>query len=210
MDIVYWDNFYKTNLMYKTPSSFALFVGEQYLKKKKKLIDLGCGNGRDSIFFNKNYDIVTTGLDQSKIIIDALQHKYENNNLKFIVGDFYKLHLLEDTYDYVYSRFSLHSVPEEGENCILKFAQHNINPGGYLFIEARSIKDPKLLNSGTKISINENIEDNHYRRYIDINNLLEKIKKLGFDIIYTLESNNLSIYKNDNPVLIRIVAQESR
>ena len=49
----YWNIFYKKKLIFKE-SSFARFTYNNIPKlKKRKIIDIGCGNGRDSFFFNK-------------------------------------------------------------------------------------------------------------------------------------------------------------
>ena len=47
----YWDDFYK-NFLVKKESSFARFVYKKIqTKKRNKLLDVGCGNGRDTFFF---------------------------------------------------------------------------------------------------------------------------------------------------------------
>lgn len=49
----YWDDFYKIFLV-KEESSFARFVYKKIQNKKiNKLLDVGCGNGRDTFFFLK-------------------------------------------------------------------------------------------------------------------------------------------------------------
>ena len=49
----YWNNFYLKFKLSK-PTKFAIFVRKNFVKSgKKKLIDIGCGNGRDSFFFSK-------------------------------------------------------------------------------------------------------------------------------------------------------------
>ena len=47
----YWDNYYaNSDLNSKLiPSQFAAFVAGE-LKKNSYIIDIGCGNGRDSFF----------------------------------------------------------------------------------------------------------------------------------------------------------------
>ena len=64
--INYWDNFYIKKNKIKE-SSFARFILGKVGKKgiKKSLIDIGCGNGRDSIFFSKN-NFRVTGIDISQ------------------------------------------------------------------------------------------------------------------------------------------------
>ena len=46
--INYWDNYY-SNIANIKESSFARFVKKR-IKKNSELIDIGCGNGRDSFF----------------------------------------------------------------------------------------------------------------------------------------------------------------
>lgn len=50
-DREYWNQFYLMSAGKLTePSNFAYFA-LNYLKPEKSLMELGCGNGRDSVFF---------------------------------------------------------------------------------------------------------------------------------------------------------------
>ena len=53
--INYWESFYKKKNKFKE-STFAKFVYKKIKNKKLNgaLIDIGCGNGRDSVFFSKS------------------------------------------------------------------------------------------------------------------------------------------------------------
>jgi tRNA1(Val) A37 N6-methylase TrmN6 len=51
-DKEYWENYYKKNFKLSEPSTFIHFASS-YIKNNKKLIELGCGNGKDSIFFQR-------------------------------------------------------------------------------------------------------------------------------------------------------------
>ena len=46
MDKSYWDTFYAANKGVNEPSLFARWVLEQ-VETDKKIVDMGCGNGRD-------------------------------------------------------------------------------------------------------------------------------------------------------------------
>ena len=49
----YWDQYYKKDLSPSSPTRFAVFC-KKYLKKfNGKVFNIGCGNGRDVVFFNK-------------------------------------------------------------------------------------------------------------------------------------------------------------
>lgn len=75
-----------------------------------------------------------------------------------------------------------------------------------MFIEARSIHDD-LYGVGEKISENEYIYNDHYRRFMDKKIFISKLKKLGYEIVFEVEGNTLSKTKKSDPTLIRIVAK---
>ena len=52
MDNVHWDKYYTKTATSFSPSDFALSMIKN-LKVNSTLIDIGCGNGRDSLFFHK-------------------------------------------------------------------------------------------------------------------------------------------------------------
>ena len=53
MDKNFWEQYYSINKEPFQPSSFAREV-IQNISKNSTLLDVGCGNGRDSIFFANN------------------------------------------------------------------------------------------------------------------------------------------------------------
>ena len=202
-DKSYWEQYYKKNPNPVEPSTFARFTSG-FLHPGNSLIELGCGIGRDSVFFAQN-NLNVTAIDQVESEMDYLNHKYSLYNLDFKADDFTRLNS-DKSYDYVYSRFTLHSINEEAESRVLKWIGSNLKDQGYFFLEVRSINDP-MFQKGEKISDNENVTT-HYRRYLNLEDTINKIEKCGLKIIYQLESQGLAVYKDDDPMLIRIVAQK--
>lgn len=202
-DKAYWKKYYETHPNPVEPSTFAKFTSG-FMNSSKSLIELGCGNGRDSVFFARN-NIYVTAVDQIESEMDYLNKKYSLYNLDFQADDFTNLSL-ETEYDYVYSRFTMHSIREEQESKVFEWISNQLAHQGLFFLEVRSINDP-MFRKGEQISKNENITT-HYRRYLDLNETITKLKKLGLKIIYKLESQGLAKYKNDDPMLIRIVAKK--
>ena len=199
----YWNTYYKTHRINLENSTFAKYV-LKHLLQNKKLIDLGCGNARDSIYFSQ-HNISVLGIDYADDEINYLNEKYANNNLTFSTQDMCAMTDL-GKFDYIYSRFSLHAISEKGEDSLLTWIFNSLIKDGYFFLEARSDKD-SMLNQGSKISNNENITD-HYRRYLNFEDIKSKIKNLGLIIIEAVEQDNLSVVGEDNPVLIRIIAKK--
>jgi cyclopropane fatty-acyl-phospholipid synthase-like methyltransferase len=201
-DKKYWENYYKKHSKPIKQSSFASFI-ETYLEKNKKLIELGCGNGRDSIFFSKK-NINVLGVDQAENEIKFLNENYANKKLNFLADDFTDLNL-DTKFDYIYSRFTFHSINEEKEDNTLSWVSSHLKDEGLFFLEARSINDP-MYNEGKILSEFENFTD-HYRRYMDLNKIIEKLENKNFSIIYKIENDGLAIHKNEDPIVIRIIAQ---
>ena len=198
----YWTRYYSRNSMPFPPSPFAYTV-LPYLFEGQFLCELGCGNGRDSVFFAK-HKIRVDAFDLVKDEIDFLQENYSSEYLNFSYGDFSKMPSDPLKYDAIYSRFTIHSISEEMENSVLEWAFGSLRKSGYLFVESRSINDP-LLNEGTKLGHNENFTD-HYRRYMDKEVFCEKLKKIGFRVILAEESDTFAVTKTESPVIDRVIA----
>mgnify|MGYP001174779282 CR=1 FL=1 len=201
----FWNNFYKKNLATDKPSKFAIFIAKFLKNHDSKIVDIGCGNGRDLIFFKKKrIDIV--GIDQSKnatLLIKKKLKKMEDKK-KIFNNDFVKFNYKKNikTKFSIYSRFTWHTINKKNESIFLKKIS-NLSNLEYLFIETRSIKDD-LCGVGKKLSKNEFITD-HYRRFINKIDLVKKLKK-NFKIIYLKESKGFSKFKKEDPCLIRLIA----
>lgn len=206
-DTEYWNNFYgKNTVTLQQPSDFAESIRE-YLLPDRKIMDIGCGNGRDSLMFAQ-MGLKVVGVDASKTAIDELNKKNGNDNSMFVCDDFVTCKALyQAQYDYFYSRWTMHAISEHQENELLKNITGSIRQGGLLFIEARSDKD-ELFGKGKKISEYEYIYNNHYRRFIVQDQLISKIKDLGYEIMLNAESDTFSKVENSNPTLIRIIARK--
>ncbi len=202
--LTYWERYYNEHRDPTHCSPFASFV-LPFLKEGKKIVELGCGNGRDSIFFAKE-NINVLAVDQCKEELDYLNSKFEAvNHLKFMDGDMTNLPPIPDV-QYLYSRFTIHAIDQEAEKRLIEWSAENLNKNGLFFIEVRSVKD-ELCGKGEALGNNAYFTD-HYRRFIVQAELEQSLTKSGFDILYSLESNGLAVYKTEDPVVIRLIAQK--
>ena len=206
MDKKYWENYYETHSLPAKPSLFARFALENYMESEGNLIELGCGNGRDSIFFAEN-NITVYAIDQVKKEIDLLSDEYAMNGLTFLQGDFTQLDF-DGPYTYIYSRFTLHSVSEEQEMNVLQWGRKSLSKTGVFFIEVRSVNDEKLQ-EGERLSANENLVDGHYRRYFELDIFREKLEMIGYEILYAEERTGFAPHPSEDPPVIRIVCKNS-
>ncbi len=201
----FWNNFYKNNLAVSRPSDFAIFILKFLKKNNSKIIDIGCGNGRDLFFFKKN-KIDFIGIDLSKNATQLIKKKLENkqDKNKIFNNDFVRFDYKKNvrTKFSIYSRFTWHTINQKNEDIFLNKIS-NLPNLTYLFIETRSIKDD-LCGVGKKIGKNEFVTD-HYRRFINKKDLIKKLQK-NFKIIYLKESKGFSKFKKEDPCLIRLIA----
>ena len=204
-DKKYWSDFYSNNTsLAKNPSPFAEYLlSNSIIKKGDCLIELGCGNGRDSMFFAKN-NISVTAIDQCKNTTSIL-NKLEN--IESYSHDFTNLPVFEKKLDVVYSRFTLHAINEKGEANTLKWAFENLVKGGLLCVEVRTLKDP-IFGKGIDKGNNIWFYNNHHRRFVNSQKLKDNLVEMGFKIEFFKEKNGFAKYKDNDPVLLRAIVRK--
>jgi SAM-dependent methyltransferase len=209
-DNAYWDNYYKNHQHAEEiskPSNFAIFcnikIDEMFNGKSVDLLEIGCGNGRDSEHFALNHKVVAC--DLSQVSIDELNN--QNTKVNYCCADFTNLDT-HDTFDVIYSRFTLHSVDGEGELRTIQKAHEILNEGGLFMIETRSNYD-EICGRGEKISDYEWVYDGHYRRFNVLEDFLARVKSCGFEPVYVIQSKDLAPFGDRNPVVIRTILRKS-
>ena len=211
MDKQYWNALYQTQHDILKPSSFAKMVRKKYAAPMQSLLELGCGNGRDAVFF-ANEGVKVTAIDQCENAINAIkEHNQHLANCVFIPDDFTELRDFENPFDIVYSRFTLHSVTETQEKRTLRWAHGNLRGGGYFCIEVRGQKN-EIYGMGEKVEgeTDAYIHDSHYRRFLNFDKLCESLKSLGFCLNFAAEAKDFAPYAGQNETFIRIIAQKTR
>jgi len=199
----YWDKFYKKGLI-KKESSFASFALKRINLKKNTILDIGCGNGRDSFFFSKK-GFKVTGIDISKKAIQK-NSKYKIKNIKFKRFNIGK-NQLREKYDIIYCRFFLHAIDKNLENSLINLIKKSKKKGTFVFFEFRNNKD-KIFKNFAKKTHNTvcEYEKGHFRRIVDAKIFKKKfLKKTSSKIIYEKSGINLSVLKSDNPNLSRMI-----
>jgi len=203
VDTPYWDKYYGDDLAPKPPSDFAKFACE-YMDAGKMLIDLGCGNGRDSRFFCRS-GLKVTAVDLSVAAIESFSKAMP---ILAICDDFVKTNALSCVdYDYAYARWSIHAINKAQQDELLPNIYKSLKHGGLFFSESRTINDEKY-GQGEPLGEHEFIADEHYRRFLDPDDFLAMLRNIGFEIVHCEESDRFSVMNGDAPTLIRVVAKK--
>jgi tellurite methyltransferase len=201
----YWEKYYAQCREPFRPSLFAEHI-LKYIQPQKKLIELGCGNGRDSVFLAKK-GLYVTAVDQCVKEVRYLSEKHGSENISFFAADFTAL-ADEEFYDYVYSRFTLHAVSTDGQASVFDWLSRNLAKDGYFFLEVRGRKN-ELNGLGQAVEGEPHafIYNDHYRRFLDLTELLLVLEDMGFDVIEGVESKGFSPFEGTDETFIRVIAQ---
>lgn len=186
----HWDGFYRSTDWrgLKPPSQFGAFViGE--LTESTLLVDVGCGSGRDALFF-ASQGVEVVGVDASAVAIAHCSQAAEQARLpaSFVCASVEDTKLaaqLRATAGYgraeallVYARFFLHAIPEPAEDAFLDLVAALAKPGRTrLAVEFRTQRDATLPKTTAQ----------HYRRFIAPVDLLQKASRRGLRVDYLVE-----------------------
>lgn len=103
------------------------------IKPKDKILDMGCGTGRNILLMNKytDDDSLLSGLDISEDMErQFLKNSIAHPNINFINKRIDQLFELDQKFDKVFISFVIHGFPHEIRKIIIKNAYNNLKPGG--------------------------------------------------------------------------------
>jgi len=204
----YWNEFYRQDFVH-VPSQFCVFVST-YINPNSTIVELGCGNGRDSHFFsNMNFRVI--GVDLS---LSAIETSTENSDstkdIKFLCGDISEENICENisqvigartasTDVFFYSRFVIHSIDEQQQASFMLGLSNLMKRGDRIFFEFRSKEDQET----------KKVYGNHYRRYVDTELFIKQlIDVVGVEIRYSITGRGMAMFKDEDPSVSRIIAEK--
>lgn len=133
--------------------AFAANVLEFGSDRKLHILDLGCGMGKDTMYFAKKGHRVT-GIDFSETAIDALNDAVRKSKLRTVravCADIAEsLPFKTKEFDAVYAHLSLHYFDTQKTGEIFKEIRRVLASDGMLFVKCKSVDDP-LYGQGEKV-----------------------------------------------------------
>ena len=208
----YWARFYAYGHTI-LPSAFAATVAIE-LTEPRYIVDLGCGNGRDSVFFAELGHRVV-GLDFSGKAIDDNERRVRQkkvDDVEFKQVDIGAPNALIDVLTriedgamqekdargariVIYARFFFHAISEEEEDLVLAALSQCSRSGAMCFFEFRTERD----------AVGDKRFGSHYRRFINIDRFIEKVIAGGsFECFYQVEGQGMAKYFEEDPIVGRV------
>lgn len=203
----HWEQHYRRRRQVDAPSPFSHAFRES-LEPGQTIVDLGCGDGRDSLFFARlGFNVV--GCDASAAAVNRFQESRSHDQservsvLRFDLGDqaaYTALHAqvaveraLSQQPVSIYGRFLLHAVPKATQEVILSQSALLLEVGEAANFEYRTGDlDSVQYYYGT-----------HYRRSVDPNEIAADALRLGFSKVTSEVSTEFAPFRDERPLCAR-------
>jgi len=206
----YWEDFYR-DLALSVPSQFCAMVSTE-VKEDVCVVEMGCGNGRDSLYFASQKNTVCA-MDLSHEAVKSCNDAASGrgfDHAHFVQGDLSSSEDMENLFAAArerspsgtvtgYSRFVMHSINDEQEAAYLAALSPLMKSGELVYFEFRSKEDADL----------EKTFGGHYRRFVDTDRFVaDQTQKHGFELKYEITGRGMAKYKSEDPFVSRLIFEK--
>jgi SAM-dependent methyltransferase len=214
----HWDRFYRG--VYgvtppREPSPFGLWVAGRERERdggaRPLVLDVGCGNGRDSRHFAEQghrvlaVDYSPAALACARELLGAAGALGETRMVD--LSDLRPTLLLGaetaalDLPVVLYARFLAHAVDDCTRDNLWRLASTALRHGGRMYLEFRTTRDESSAHV---------FEDQHERRFLDPEEVDLALKHHGGAVVHREEGRGLAPYRSEDPHICRMVVQWAR
>ncbi|MER2120096.1 MAG: class I SAM-dependent methyltransferase [Solibacillus sp.] len=136
----FWDTFYKDkekNIPFFCDRADEHLV--KYIEKETirpgKVLEIGCGNGRNAIYLaQKGYTVTAVDLSQQAIEWAKEQAEVHNVNIQFVCENIFNLNLDSQQFDFIYDSGCFHHLPPHRRVSYIQFINKYLKNNGYFSI----------------------------------------------------------------------------
>ena len=134
------EDYYKTHFDINEIKTIADFFIQNL--KGQKILDIGCGPGRDAKYFSE-HDLEVTGIDLTSNFVKMASQNVPN--AKFIQMDMRNLDFPENSFDGIWACASFLHVPkEDAKNTLLGFRKI-LKPAGLIYLSVKQGNEEKFV-----------------------------------------------------------------
>lgn len=161
----------------------------------KKVLDVGCGNGRDCKYIaEKGFEI--NGIDLSVGMLKIAKERIPEGN--FEVMDMTNMTYPENSYDGIVSNCSLFHVPIEELPRTLANFKKILKPNGKLFLTLQEGNGESMIEEPYRPGVHI------YMNYFSVDKILDLLEEHGFNIDYMTKEESPNEFELGNGKLIII------
>ena len=115
-----------------------------HLEKNSSFLDLGCGDGKDSLFMQDlGFKVVSVDITEDNIEkLNMLAKKHPKNIIKTYWCDMLDFKIKENQYDVILLNNSIHFMPRDAAFKIIEEIKEEIKINGFVIISAFTEDDP--------------------------------------------------------------------
>lgn len=206
----YWNDFYASARVQdvpEEPSRFARWVHGR-LGESKRIVELGCGSGRDTLWFaTEGHDV--QAFDFAASAVARVSETAAHRGLTVPVAELdlgrpddvrraADSVLATGSPDVVYARFLLHSLDDGGQEGLYRFAAATLAGGGLLFLEFRAQQDAQAAHL---------FGDDHFRTYLPASDVVKAVESFGGQVLEAETRQGWAPYRSEDPFVTRIVVR---
>jgi SAM-dependent methyltransferase len=209
----HWFSFYgaKANAVPTTPSAFASWFAERE-RPGPRVVDLGCGNGRDSLWLaEQGYDVL--GVDYAPGAVRLARNSARSRGVD---AEFETVNLLDTRHVltlggllshepapvHLYGRFLLHSLTDRGRHNLWLLARTALRKGGRLYLE--------FLADQRRAADVTHFFGEHFRRPLRPRAVAAEIRAMGGRVEHREAGRGRAVFHDEDPYICRIVASWPR
>jgi SAM-dependent methyltransferase len=215
----HWERFYQGRYGVpapQEPSPFARWVAERCTATGPRplVVDVGCGNGRDTrLFADLGHEVLaldyaSAGIAAARDLLGqrgdrddrATLRALDLNDLRAVLAHGAQLvHSVEPIT--LYARFVAHAVDDHARDNLWRLAATSLRRGGRAYVEFRTHRD----------AVTEHVfEEQHYRRYLVPDEIEVELKRHGGAVVHREEGRGLAPFGSEDPDVCRMVVQWAR
>ena len=197
----YWNDIYSKQNYFGTGPTILALEAHELIKNNSitNILELGCGQGRDSLFFaNFGHNVIATDISENAInSVKKIKNEQNIGNLELHLHDSLNPFNFTDLkFELIYSNLALQFFNLKQLSGILSNIKKIMKPNSFFLFSTKKSGD-KYFNFGNKLSENS-FEYNGITRFFFNKSELENILKNHFTIISFEDDSHVNSDKTES------------